>query len=294
MKVSGFTIIRNGNKYDFPYLEAIKSIAPLCDEIIVAVGNSDDGTRASVLSLNEPKIKIIDTIWDESLREGGVVLAVETDKAFDAIAADSDWCFYVQGDEVFHEQDYEKIQSAMVKNLHNSEVEGIVFRYRNLYGSYDYEADNHNWLKNEVRIVRNNPAIRSWKDAMSFRKNGKKLHCKMIDASIYHYGWVKNPVTQQLKRKNFEKLWHDDDHIEQKMSNLTATEFDYSKIESLRRFHGTHPAVMQPRIAQQNWQFDYDPTTRHLHTKFRHRIVNWLEKVTGLEIMRFKNYVLIK
>ena len=48
MKVSGFTFVRNAVKYDYPVVESIASILPLCDEVVVAVGQSEDGTRALI------------------------------------------------------------------------------------------------------------------------------------------------------------------------------------------------------------------------------------------------------
>jgi len=113
MKVSGFTIIRNGIKFDFPIVEAIKSILPVCDEVVVAVGKSDDDSLGLINSISDKKIKIIETVWDESLREGGRVLADETNKAFEAISKDSDWAFYIQGDECVHEQYLPAIKEAM-------------------------------------------------------------------------------------------------------------------------------------------------------------------------------------
>ena len=136
MKVSGFTFVRNGVKFDYPFIEAIQSILPICDELIVAVGNSEDDTRKKIEAINSPKIKIIDTIWDDSLREGGHVLAVETNKALDAISADADWCFYIQADEVFHENDLTKIEEAMLQNLDNKAIEGLVFKHLNFFAIY--------------------------------------------------------------------------------------------------------------------------------------------------------------
>ena len=100
MTVAGFTFIRNAIKYDYPIVEAISSILPLCDYVVVAVGHSEDDTLALVKSIHPTKIRIIETIWDDSLREDGQVLALETNKAFEAVDADADWCFYIQGDEV--------------------------------------------------------------------------------------------------------------------------------------------------------------------------------------------------
>ncbi len=90
MKVSGFSFIRNGQKFGYPFVESIKSILPICDDFYIAVGNSDDDTLEIVKSINSDKIRIIETVWDDSLRAGGQVLAVETNKAFQAIPEDSD------------------------------------------------------------------------------------------------------------------------------------------------------------------------------------------------------------
>ena len=289
MKVSGFTFVRNGVKFDYPFIEAIQSILPICDELIVAVGNSEDVTRKKIEAINSPKIKIIDTIWDDSLREGGHVLAVETNKALDAVSADADWCFYIQGDEVFHENDLPKIKAAMLEHLNNSKVQGLVFKHINFFATYDYEADSRGWVKNEVRVIRNDKLIRSWKDAMSFRKNGEKLKCAFVDASIYHYGWVKHPKKQSEKRKEFDKLWHDDEYIKEQHQ---ADEFDYSNIDSLTKFTGSHPAVMKERIAKMNWHFDFNPK-KIKPKKLKHKVVEFLEKLTGKELWRFQNYELL-
>jgi glycosyltransferase involved in cell wall biosynthesis len=292
MKVSGFTFVRNAVKFDYPIVEAIRSILPICDEVVVAVGNSDDDTLGLIRSINDPKIKIIETIWDDSLREGGLVLAVETNKALDAVSPGADWCFYVQGDEVFHEKDLPLIKAAMEKYLHDPETEGLVFEHINFYGTYDYLATARNWDKREVRVIRNDKSIRSWKDAMSFRKNGEKLNCRYVPATIHHYGWVKHPQTQQLKRQEFEKLWHDDVYIEKKIA--VGEVFDYTRIDELELFKGTHPEVMKKRIASTNWNLDIDPLKRKQRVKFKYRVLNLLEKITGLELGRFKNYKLLK
>jgi glycosyltransferase involved in cell wall biosynthesis len=173
MKVSGFTIVRNGQKFDYPFIESIRSLLPLCDEVIVAVGNSDDDTLAMVQSIHSPKIKIIETVWDDTLREGGRVLAVETDKAKAAIAPDADWGIYLQADEVLHEQDYPVVRKAMEDNLADKRVDGLLFDHLNFYATFDYLADSRRWSYKQIRVIRNDPAITSYRDAMSFKRTGK-------------------------------------------------------------------------------------------------------------------------
>ncbi len=291
MKVTGFTIVRNGVKFDYPFIESIKSVLPLCDEMVVSVGNSEDATLAMVENIGSPKIKIVETVWDDSLREGGRVLAVETDKAKAYISKDTDWCIYNQADEVLHEQNYPAIKQAMVDNLNNRKVDGLLFDHLNLYGSFDYVADSRKWDYKQIRIIRNDPAIHSFRDAISFMKNGKKLRVKKIDATVYHYGWVRQPKAMQEKIEAFNKMWHDDDWIEKNLPK--ADEFDYSNIDSLSHFTGTHPAVMHQRIARMNWQFSFDPT-KGIKLSPRLRFLNWLEKKYGIEIGKFKTYTIIK
>ena len=297
MKVSGFTIVRNAIKFDYPIVEAIQSILPVCDEVIVAVGKSEDDTLALIKSINSPKIKITETVRDDSLREGGRVLAVETDKAFRAISSDSDWAFYIQADECVHEKDLGKIKSAMEKYVDDKNVEGLLFDYIHFYASFDYVANSRRWYRNEIRTIRNNKNIFSFRDAISFRKNqknnsnaGEKLSVKRVDANIYHYGWVKHPAIQQQKRNEFEKLWHSDEYVQKKVA--TGDAFDYGKIDSLELFKGEHPKVIQERIKKQNWEFSYDPTKK-IKTTFKISFMNFLENVTGLEIGRFRNYKII-
>ncbi len=290
MKVTGFTFIRNAIKFDYPIIEAITSILPICDEFIVVVANSEDNTTDLIQSIRTNKIKIIPSIWDESLREGGRVLADETNKAYREISADTDWAFYIQGDECAHEKDLPIIKQAMHDNLNNYTVEGFLFKYHHFYGSYDFIGNSRRWYRNEIRVVRNLPNIESYKDAQGFRIDGRKLKVKPIDAHIHHYGWVKDPRKQQEKAKTFNKLWHSDEWVNNNIPDIS--EFDYAKIDSLKRFEGTHPKVMQERINKMNWQFNFDPTKKKL--SFKNKILQSIESISGWRIGEYKNYTIIK
>ena len=289
MKISGFTFIRNAIKFDYPVIESICSILALCDEFVIAVGNSDDGTRKLIESIDSPKIRIIDTIWDESIREGGSVLAFETNKALSAISPDSTWAFYIQADEVIHERSHSELKAAMARWKDNPAVEGLLLNYLHFYGSYDFIGDSRKWYRNEVRIIRNDKQIRSYKDAQGFRKNGKPLHVKSTGVAIHHYGWVKPPESQKTKLKYFHTLWHDENWMNKHQAGIEG--FDYSQIDSLSRFTGTHPEVMKERIANKNWDFDFDPTLKKLSPKAK--LLHFIEKKTGYRIGEYKNYKLI-
>lgn len=290
MKIAGFTFIRNAVRYDYPVVEAIRSVLPLCDYFLVALGRSEDDTEALIRSINDPRLHILHTEWDDSLRAGGRVLAVETDKAFQAIPPEYDWCFYIQGDECVHEQDYPAIRQAMAQWADDPDTEGLLFNYRHFYGSYDYIGASRRWYRREVRVIRKDKNIRSWRDAQGFRwADGRKLRVRQARACIYHYGWVKNPAAQQRKQLNFNRLWHADAEVEKRVGPADTYRYDGS--EPLERFAGTHPAVMQARIAAMNWQFDSDPAAARRPLK--ERLSHWIERLTGRRPGEYKNFILL-
>ena len=290
MKISGFTIIRNAVIYDYPIVEAISSILPLCDEVIVALGKSDDGTEEMIKGIGSPKIKIIHTVWDETLREGGRVLASETDKALSAISPDADWALYIQGDEVLHEKYLPGIRQAMELYQGDARVEGLLFNYLHFYGSYDFIGDSRRWYRREVRVIRNIKGMHSFRDAQGFRLNGKLLHVKSVNATMYHYGWVKPPYKQSAKQAIFNRYWHNDEWIDSNVSK--DGEFDYSGIDALAGFKGNHPLVMQQRIAACNWQFSFDPTKKKF--TLMARFLLFIEKYTGYRVGEYKNFRLLR
>lgn len=290
MHVTGFTFIRNAVKFDYPIVEAITSILPICNEFVVAVGKGEDETLRLIQEIDPQKIRIIETIWDESLRKGGVVYAKETDKAFQAIAAYSDWAFYIQGDEVVHEKDLPIIKEAMQKWKDDASVDGLLFNYIHFYGSYDYIGDSPKWYRKEIRVIKNNKNIYSYRDAQGFRKDAnQKLRVKPIDASIYHYGWVKDPRVMQQKHLHVHQFWHEDEA--EKHIKVSVQGFDYSQIDSLDKFTGTHPRVMQARIRRQNWAFTHDISHKNLSLKYRFKL--WMEKYTGWYVGEYRNYKIV-
>lgn len=291
MKVTGFSFVKNALIYDYPIKEAIMSILPICDDFVVAVGKSDDATLELIREIDKDKIRIIETEWDETLREGGRVLAVETDKAFAQIMDDSDWAFYIQGDEVVHEKYLDTIYMAMEEYKDMDQVDGLLFNYLHFYGSYDYVGASASWYSNEIRVIKNNRSIYSYKDAQGFRKGDNvKLRVVPIDAFVYHYGWVKEPEAMQRKQENFNKFWHQDDWIDDNV--IKASEFDYGReVRELKRFEGSHPRVMNKRIKEKNWKFNYDISIKRKSIKDRSK--RFLKKYLGIDTSH-KNFEIVK
>ena len=289
MKVSGFTFIRNAVLLDYPIVAAIQSILPLCDEVVVAVGNSTDDTLGLIQNI-DPKVRIIQTTWDNTLRENGRVLAVETDKALAAINPEADWAIYIQGDEVMHEADHPEILKAMTRFLHDQDVDGLLFDYLHFYGSYDYIGVSNNWYKKEIRVVKPGRGIFSFRDAQGFRKTpDQKLKVAPAKARVFHYGWVKDPQAMQRKQESFHKLWHDDAWLEKSIK--VAAAFDYEDhIHELARFQGTHPQWIAARISERNWTFQTDISRNKKSLKNK---IKDLLKAIGIDT-HYANYTLIR
>lgn len=292
MKIAGFTFIRNAILNDYPVVEAISSVLPLCDEFVVAVGKSDDETLQLIKDIPSTKIRIIETEWDMQLKEGGRTFAEETNKALDAVSDDVDWVVYIQGDECIHEKYLPVIKREMELTLQDDKVEGLLLKYKHFYGSYDYTAESRRWYRREIRVMKNLPGIRSYKDAQGFRINDRKLNVKLIDAYVYHYGWVKPPVGISRKMNNFNKFYHDDAWVEQ--NSPVSETFDYGNADRVVLFKDTAPAVMQRRIDQVNWTFNFDPTAQEINRSFKRKALQWIENKTGMRLFEYRNYKIVK
>ncbi len=316
MKISGFTMGKNVSKLYYPIKASIMSILPIVDEFIVVLGDSDadDFTRQEVESIADPKIRIIDTVWDIEKYPRGMEHAHQTDIAKSHCSGD--WLFYLQADEVVHEKDLPAIKNRCEELLNDKSVEGLLFDYYHFWGDYKHYHDSHGWYRKEIRIIRNDPEIHSWESAQSFRKipgfdglnyrqqDGTfKLSVAPVDAHIYHYGWVRPPAFMKNKNKVFNTNHKGKNKIaELEKSNSHYFDFDYGDLRKLSLFKGSHPVTMNNFIESFNWATELDVKNRnkfrlpHKHEKFRYRLATFIEKYVlfGQPIGEFKNYILLK
>jgi hypothetical protein len=252
MKVSGFTFVRNVVKYDYPVLESIRSILPVVDEFIVNVGRCDDGTLELIRSIGDPKIKIVESVWDETLRKDGLIYAQQTNIAL--AQCTGDWAFYIQADEVVHEADLPVIQEAMRRHLGNPDVKGLLFRY--LHFIADYWSMNPWFYHKAVRIIRNNGEIESCGDAVGFHmkatqqylQSGPKEWIAPSNGRVFHYGWVKDPKTMLAKVKEQIAVYHGATPPPKQAALYQQNTFQYDDYAVLKEFAGSHPAVMADRL----------------------------------------------
>jgi hypothetical protein len=316
MKISGFTMGKNVSKLYYPMKPSIMSILPIVDEFIVVLGDSDkdDTTRKEIEKIADPKVKIIDTVWDIEKYPRGMDHAHQTDIAKSNCSGD--WLFYLQADEVIHEQDLPIIKNRCEELIDDKTIEGLLFNYFHFWGDYNHFHDSHGWYRKEIRIIRNDPEIHSWESAQSFRRIPRfeglnyrqqdgtiKLNVAQVEAHIYHYGWVRPPAYMKSKIRAFKTNHKGKLKVaELEKSNSHYFDFDYGDLRKLAVFKGSHPEVMHDWIDRFNWSDELNSRGRntlrlaHKHEKLRYRLATFIERyiLFGHPIGEFKNYRLVR
>ena len=291
MKVSGFTFLRNGQKLGYPFVASIRSILPLVDEFIIALGPCDDDTEAMVRAIGDPKIRIIPTQWNERIRPDYSVkgFVYGQQKSIALFNCTGDWAFYLEADEVVHENDLPKIRAAMEKHLADERVEALAFDYLHFYGNKNTIAWSPGWYRSEVRILRN--TIPAWSSEALFfnvvegHKKSRYPRAAQAGATIYHYGWVRSEAQMNLKSEAVLKYWQ----------NREQTAVAYGNIdpEVLQTFTGTHPQVVQDWLPAADGIFRANPDYQLSSREKKHRWMMKLEKMSGFRFNR-KHYRLLR
>ena len=280
IRLSGFTFLRDARRLGYPFEESIRSVLPVCDEFVIALGAGQDDTRERLLAMNEPKLRIIDTVWNEAMRSRGFVYGQQ--KMIAHYCCNGQWAFYLEGDEVLHEQDLAGISAALDRYADDQNVEAFAFHYHHFFGSPDWLAVGPGWYRTAVRIIRNTCRAYS-PDGLFFAVsdgNNKRLRyprAVVLDETIYHYGHVRPAHMMQEKLAAVGKYWNDDHR------------FDRYRIDPrmLRRFEGSHPAVMQSWLADHadndfGPDADHEPTSREKRLLLKMKLESWF----GLDLSR--------
>ncbi len=291
MRISGFSFVRNAVDLYYPAVESIRSVLPICDEFIVAAGDSTDGTTELLRSIGDPKVKIIETVWDRDQFVRGASNAVQTNIALDACRGD--WCFYLQADEVVHEEDLPPLVARLRAYRDDPRVEGLLFEYLHFYADYEHYQTSHTWYRREVRVVRNRRDIRSWKSAQGFRHaDGSKIRVVPAGARIFHYGWVRPPQRMTRKARALAEVHLGAAGAADHVPDIEAG-YDFGQLHGRTRFTQTHPAVMRERIAACDWQV-LPTATRQKHDRLGERALSFLEnRILGFKIAEHRNYLLL-
>ena len=283
--ISGFTIVRNAITLDYPIVPAIRSILDLCDEVIVNVGASEDGTRELITGIGDPRIRVLDTVWDFS--RGGGTLAFETNRAMAACAGA--WGVYIQADEVLHETSAATLRASLRESDPDPRVEGLLVDYRHFYGDFDTVATDRHWYRREVRVVRLGREIHSFQDAQGFRvgRSERRVRARVTGATMFHYGWARPPQSMR------QKLIASQDVFPQRVDRLET----HARLEVLywtpllRRFGGSHPRAAAAWMAARRVTGPTLGPRRFRLGHLRLYLSDWIERLTGARLFEYRNYV---
>ncbi|HUQ14764.1 MAG TPA: hypothetical protein VM094_01825 [Gemmatimonadales bacterium] len=285
--ISGFTIVRNAVRLDFPLEASIRSILPVCDEVVVNVGRSEDDTLELVRSIRDPKIRVLETEWDMTIKNK--VLGDETLRAMRACR--HPWGIYIQADEVLHERGAEALARAVAKQDPDPRVEGLLVRYLHFYGDMDTVALNRRWYRWEVRAVRLDPAldIRPYQGAQGFRVGPahRRIRARLTDAEMFHYGWARPARALKAKREASAVIYPWSKEREARRPLLPW-------FPGLTRFHGSHPAAARDWVDARRHDAERRVEPPHFKAEFlRYYLSAAIERVTGARVFEFRNYTLV-
>jgi len=285
MKVSAFTFIKNGQLLGYPFIQSIKSILPIVDEFIINAGFGEDNTLDEIKKINDPKIRIIQSHWNDNMKDRGFVYGQQ--KMVAQYNCTGDWAFYIEGDEIYHENDLDRIYMSMKENLNNSDVEALIFDYYHFYGNGNSYLDSPGWYRAEARIIKN--SLRTYAPdglfwvVLDSNKKGRYPRARHTGAKCYHYGWVRSEHQMNLKSEKVQKYW-----------GGKAKKIDYSQMDQsiIKEFKGSHPKIIKDWLPNENEVFRADPNYKPSKKQKKHRVMITIEKFFGLELSK-KHYKLV-
>lgn len=292
--ISGFTIVRNAVRLDYPIVPAIRSILDVCDEVVVNVGRSDDGTRDLVTGIGDPRVRILDGVWD--LSGGSGVLSFETNRTM--AACRGRWGVYIQADEVLHESGAPVLREKIAEWDRDPRVEGLLVDYLHFYGDFDTVATDRHWYRREVRALRLDQDIRSYQDAQGFRVGPalRRVRARPTGARMFHYGWARPPQSMRQKLVASQEVFREAaDRIAARAADQQALYWT----PLLRPFPGAHPSAAQPWIADRRAAARAGggggaPVVGPRRLRLAHvrlYVSDWIERLTGARLFEYRNYV---
>lgn len=263
MKISGFTFVRNAVKLNYPVVESIRSALPIVDEFVVCVGDGEDDTLGLIRSINDPKIRIVESKWNPNIKQGGFVLAQQTNIAL--FNCTGHWAIYLQADELIHERDHERLLKYMHKFADDSGVDGLAMRRRTFYGDYSCLIDVYPMHDDLIaRIVKPHHFVLSRGDAAGFtvhpkfKEQGRKIRLVNSQTDLFHYGDIRSSSESNERAKSYAGMWD---------RTVEDDERDYYQVmprEFVCEYSGDHPAVIQDRRAAHKEPLDLNsPLWRH-------------------------------
>lgn len=257
-KFSVYTIIKDAIRQDYSVLEAINSVLPIADEVIINCGDSSDGTTGLIHKAYDgfDKVKIFERKW--AGRDKGIqFLTEESNWAKDQCS--NEIAMYLQADEVYHEDDLPKILDAVKTLNERQDLVGAIYKWRHLDG--DYATLNPTSYPAEVRLIKRGQ-LKSIGDAQSMGiEVGDKVNLLNVmhfqhlllntDIRVFHTGWAREPKKMLDKLVSFDSFYHNEHELrlmhKDNDKKHPGGEYNYGERTFHVKLEETLPSVLFPR-----------------------------------------------
>jgi len=199
--LGGSTFVWRGIDQDYNFIETLDCLYELCDQVSVAVGGTD-GTSQKVFEWARTKKKgkvLITYITQEdwNAQVGREKLSYFSNLAIEKL--ETDWNFYLQCDEILHEDSFETVRQAI-----EYPVEAYFCRRLNLwktpYQMLNVPQERKPCSTEVIRLARTQ--YRCVDDAESLGVGSVHIPGDIDNIMIFHMGFVRDQV------KHLEKIRH--------------------------------------------------------------------------------------
>lgn len=264
MKIYGFTYVRNGETLGYPYLEAIRCLSELCDAVYVAVGDSTDCTRELVAAV--PAVHVIDTIWDDALRQGGKIFSIQANTALRELRKNHSegWALHLQADQIVLRDDFAQIR-ADFERAEASGCDALAMRFLHFWHTPRAIAYSKRWFPQTVVAARVGSKVESVGDSQSLGGYSKLFES---DVNVFHYGHALGDKFYEQKQRTLHRWWHPDSAIDTVMKKSAGKDREEPSLPYL----GPHPVWMQSRLGSPLEKVERCWIVGELPDEFRSRI----------------------
>jgi glycosyltransferase involved in cell wall biosynthesis len=203
MKLSLYTFVRDGLKYDFHVVEMLKHHLPLVDELIVNEGYSTDGTFEQISHI-DPKIQVFRSQWgDPTSWAWYCQFKNEARKR-----CTGDWCVYLDCDEFIPEWQFEPLR----RHLADTSEDLVAIDVINFYANYRVlhaHPEKVHWPSRKLAIHRNRPNIEFWGDGSNVRVIGQDITWPPppYEFSCHHFGYVRHASRLREKWRSQNRMY---------------------------------------------------------------------------------------
>jgi len=217
MSISVVFVIKNAIKQGYCFWDSLCSCLPFADEIIISDGYSDDETYEYLLKFKEVHggkipIKMFRDKWDDTSYHGEVIAKISN---LNLERAKCDWIYYLQADEIIHEDSIDHIKH--IASL--PDFNAVSFPFHHFIEQWEPSDEGYT---EAIRMIRNHRNIYLVGDAWNFEGDTAPV-CPAGHSPkpIYHFAWV-FPKNNHVKRIEHSKIYKNIDEYQIRMREAVA------------------------------------------------------------------------